>query len=123
MRPSLPHRPDGEVVATHTALGRGGCGGALCWSFVMGTALSAPHNVTLAELPDDGAAAAAEAGVAWRRRLGEPFEPPRAADLVRYGGGGAALSLPLPAAPSADEWGQYTLWRTVVSPRSAPSVA
>jgi hypothetical protein len=73
--------------------------------YVYGTALLADYTVTAKD-----AAAVGPHGLAWRRAYGDPFD--RTPTLVPYGAQGAPLSLPFAAQPSADAWGEYTLWRT-----------
>jgi len=95
------------VGATRTSLA------GLSWDFVLGVALTEPYEVTPSDLWPGGPTA----GVAWRRRLGDPFAPPKAGDLLPFSGG--SLRMPLPAAagaPPDGDWGNYTLW--VAAPRT-----
>jgi hypothetical protein len=102
--------PGGEIAATYTTIAAsvGGVSSSttMRWDYVYATALTADYAVTA----KDGAVGTA-AGLAWKRAYGEPFGT--TPTLVPFGGAGTkALSLAFPAQKSADEWGEYTLWRT-----------
>ena len=98
----------GEVSQTSVSLD------GLTWRIVLGVGLERAQTFTSADVVDGAGrhtTAPLAAAWAWSRHSGDLFgtAPPRA--LVPVGGaGGAPLSLPLPASPSADDWGQYTLW-------------
>ena len=117
----------GEVSQTSVTIS------GLAWRLVLGVGLVRDQTFTAADVVDGagrhlGAGEQPPAAAAWYRQSADPFGPMppggRLPVLVGGGGGGGAgrreagapLSLSLPASPSADDWGRYTLWH--VAPRA-----
>ena len=97
-------RGAGEVQLTHSAVG------AASWIFCLSFGMKRAVSLSLQELGID---ASREHGVAWSRKEHQQFSLDSSTELLRYGPGKPALSLPMMPPQHGDSvsWGLYSYWR------------